>query len=540
MKRLFAYKPPQKWRLATILLVPVLLGFAHALGAVRLPLLERLDLIFYDHVVRSTMPNTLDGRITIVDIDESSLERLGHWPWSRDKVAALTLELLNRQQAAVVGFDLVFAEPDQSSGLDSLQALATGPLQNQKGFQEQLLKLAPQLDYDAQLAKALRGRVTVLGYYFTSDRDGQSRGVLPAPALTPKHLRGLPLAATTWNGHEGNHPIMAQSAMTAGFFNAISDADGVVRSMPLLAEYARQYYESLALAMFRSAIGRPSVRPIFAQTNAVGAYDTLRALELQDGARSLLIPVDQQLSTLIPFRGAPGPAGGSFRYVSAADVVQRALQVAELRDQIVLVGSTAPGLQDLRPTPVSYVYPGVEIHANMLSAVLDGRHSVRPDYAGVFDATQVFFVGLLLVFILPWLKPLRAIAVVGVVLALCISVHLGLLQLQGLAMPLANVLLMILTMAGMHLGYGYFFETRAKRKLASIFSTYVPPELVAQMVQQPERYTMQATHREMTVMFCDMRGFTALSEHMQPQQLQNLLNEVFSRLRNLCITLARL
>lgn len=519
-----------RWRRIAVTLLPLVFALLHVVGLLPLGVLERLDNIIYDTRLRATMPRTLDERIVIVDVDEKSLERVGHWPWGRDKLALLTRELFERQQVAVLGFDVVFAEPDGSSGLPRLQQLAQGPLRHQPGYREQLARLAPQLDHDGLFADALRGRPAVLGYYFTSDRDGRQRGTLPTPVLTSDQLRGRPLAATTWNGYGSNIDGLAQAAPLAGFFTAISDADGVVRSLPLLAEHDGHYYESLALAMFRALLGLPKVLAGYPPTPVAGSHETLQSIVLQQDGRSLALAVDDRLATLVPYRGEGGPRGGSYRYIAASDVLEGRLEPGALRDALVLVGTTAPGLQDLRVTPVGRVYPGVEVHANLLSAFLDGKNVVRPDYAMGFDIFQMLCAGLVLAFTLPLLSAGPAVAVSAVVVTALAGVNLWLYLSHGLALPLAAAMVMAMVSFALNMVYGYFVESRSKRNLASLFGTYVPPELVNEMVKQPEHYSMQAENRELTVMFCDMRGFTAMSERMEPLQLQALLNEVFSRL----------
>lgn len=513
-----------------VVLLPLLLALLHATGMLAVPVLERLDLLIYDARLRAAMPRTLDDRIAIIDIDEDSLERVGHWPWGRDKLARFTQELLERQQAAVIGFDVVFAEPDGSSGLASLQSLAQGPLRGQASFAAQLERIAPDLDFDARFARTLEGQNVVLGYYFTSDRDGRARGTLPAPALDPAYLQGRPLRSTTWSGHGSNIAVLARAAPVAGFFNAMNDDDGVVRSLPLLAEYQGQYYESLALAVFRVLLGMPEVRPGFAPGGAGAAAPALQAIELHQEGRSLPLPVDERLATLVPYRGPGGPQGGSFRYIPAADVLEGRLPAASLQGQIVLVGSTTPGLQDLRATPVGGAYPGVEAHANMIAGFLDGKSTVRPDYAIGFDVLQILGAGLLLAVALPLLSAGAAVSLSLGTLGGLVALNLWLYQVHGLAMPLAAVLAVVLLAYALNMSYGYFVESRAKRGLAQLFGTYVPPELVDEMVLEPERYSMQAASRDLTVMFCDMRGFTAMSERMEPVQLQALLNDIFTRL----------
>lgn len=518
------------WRRMAVTLVPLVFALLHISGVLQLQVLERLDHIIYDARLRATMPRTMDERIVIVDIDEKSLEQLGHWPWGRDKLAALTHELFERQQVAVLGFDVLFAEADGSSGLASLERLASGPLRSQPGFKEQLARLAPTLDHDALFAQALKGRPVVLGYYFTSDRDGRAKGVLPEPALPPERLRGLPLSSTTWTGYGSNIEILARAAPRAGFINSITDDDGVVRSLPLLVEHGGKYYESLALAMFRAFLGPSEVHPVYALAAPDGTYDILQSIEVRQDGRALALPVDDKLTAPIPYRGQGDVKGGSFRYVSAADVLAGKLAPSELQGQLVLVGSTTPGLRDLRATPVGKAYPGVETHANMLSAFLDGKSIVRPDYALGLDAAQLIGTGLLLAAVLPLLTASAAIALSVMVVAALTGVNVWFYVAHGLALPLATVIVMAVLAFTLNMVYGYFVESRTKRGLAALFGTYVPPELVDEMVKQPEKYTMQATSRELTVMFCDMRGFTAMSEQMDPVQLQQLLNDVFNRL----------
>jgi adenylate cyclase len=195
-----------------VTLLPLALVLLHVFGVFRLGLLDRVDELIYDARLKATMSRTLDDRIVIVDIDEQSLAEQGRWPWPRNKLAALTDELLLRQKVAVVGFDVVFAEPDESSGLAQLRRLAQGPLKDLPDFATQVQALTPSLDHDALFAQALKGRPTVLGYYFTSDRGGRTAGQLPKPAFSDVALKGASIAFTTWNGFGANLPVFADAA----------------------------------------------------------------------------------------------------------------------------------------------------------------------------------------------------------------------------------------------------------------------------------------------------------------------------------------
>jgi len=519
-------------RLATVLL-PLLLALMHATGVQRLELLTRLEAMAFDARLLALMPRTLDERIVILDIDEKSLAEIGHWPWSRNYLAQLVDRLFDEQQVAALGVDIVFAEPDDRSGLGQLKALAQGELRDDPRFLARLPELARRLDHDQRFADALRERPVVLGYYFTADRGALRSGRLPAPVLTDDGLKAqgqAPFQATAWDGFGSNIAKLAEAAPQAGFFNPVTDSDGVVRSLPLLARHEGGYYESLALALMRAVSGGATVVPIPAPgSGGQGAAPVLAGVGLELGGSRMSIAVDSRAAVLIPFRGPGGPQGGSFTYLSAADVVKGRLAPEALRDRIVLLGTTAPGLQDLRATPVGEAYPGVETHANLLSAWLDGHSLVQPDYAVGYEVAVLLLGGVLLLVGLPrlsaWWSAVLASALVGTLVAL----NLWLWGAHSLVLPVATPALMVVLAYVLHTSHAYFVESRAKRELALLFGSYVPPELVNEMVKAPERYSMRAEERELTVMFSDMRGFTQLSETMTAADMQALLNRVFGR-----------
>ena len=251
---------------------------------------------------------------------------------------------------------------------------------------------------------------------------------------------------------------------------------------------------------------------------------------IRQGDVSVALPVDARAGSLVPFRGAGGVRGGSFKYISASDLLSGRLPADSLNGKVVLVGTTAPGLMDLRTTPVGAAYPGVEVHANLISGFLDGNVLSRPDYAMGYELAVAVVSGLLLAALLPWLPAARAIVFSIGLMATVVALNFWLYVGHGLVFPLASALVMIASAFVLNMAYGYFAESRSKRELANLFGSYVPPELVDEMVKAPESYSMQAEARELTVLFCDMKGFTHLSESLSPEQLQQMLNRVFSRL----------
>jgi adenylate cyclase len=180
------------WSRIAVTLIPLIFALLHASGVMRIGVLQQLDDIIYDGRLRATMPKTMDERIVIVDIDEKSLAEVGRWPWGRNKLAELVEDLFERQKVTMLGFDVVFAEPDDSSGLKRLRQLAQSELKDQAGFAERLNQLQSVLDYDAAFARSLEKKAVVLGYYFTSDRDGRTSGALPAAGHAERQPAGAP------------------------------------------------------------------------------------------------------------------------------------------------------------------------------------------------------------------------------------------------------------------------------------------------------------------------------------------------------------
>ena len=501
-----------------------LLAMLHAAGAWSLPALHRLDEALYDLRLRLTMPRTLDERVVIIDIDERSLSQLGQWPWNRQRVAALVRELTERQQVAVLGLDTVFAEPDRSSGLQQLRHLARTELKDDPELGRWLERHGGALDEDSALARAVSQRPVVLGYYFTGDRQGRRSGVLPPPAAGLEPPPGM----LHWDGYGATIAPLAAAA-GAGFINALIDPDGRVRAVPLLAAFDDGLYESLALAMLRQGLGRSPLQLQLQQPDGQSS-GALSAVTVADGSRRLSIPVDARGTALVPYRGPGGPRGGSFRYIPAVDVLQGQLPPGSLKGRYALLGFTAPGLMDLRATPIGETYPGVEVHANLISGMLDGRVLSRPHDSSGHEALLLLALGTLLTLVLP-LRRLGGALALGLALAAALAaLDAGLYFGAGLMPPLATALVLTASALVVNLALGYFIENRARRELAQQFATYVPPELVRQMLRHPERYGMQARAQELTVMFCDLRGFTGLSETMEPLALQALLGDVLSRL----------
>lgn len=501
-------------------LLVVALFVANAARWIDLRAVDTLESIAYDVRLKLTMPGTVDPRVVVVDIDEKSLSEVGRWPWPRNRMADLLDALFDRYKVAVVGFDVTFPERDESSGLGVLEALARTELKDVPAFQSALGVLTPRLQFDAVFAQHLKGRAVILGYYFSNvaaEGKGLRQGVIPPPVLPAGSFKGRNVEFSRFPGYGGNLPELQAAAAGAGHFTPATDGDGVHRRVPLLAEFDGAYYEPLSLAIVRLLLQSPKIVPGFpTDTVLTRSYPGLEWVE----AGPVRIPVDERANVLVPYRGPER----SFPYVSAADVLAKRAPDDVLKDRIVLVGTTAPGLQDLRSTPVAPLYAGVEIHANLISGMLDGTIKQKPPYVIGAEVTLLVVAGLALALGLPLLDPMRA-TIGTVVVVLAVSVTNVVVWSKGnLVLPLASGLLMILLLYGLNVSWGYFVESRAKRKITGRFGQYVPPEIADEMSRNPDRFSMEGESRELSVLFSDVRGFTTISEGLDPKALSQLMN----------------
>jgi adenylate cyclase len=512
-----------RWLIGLALTAAAALQVTHYL---HMDLVERMDTGIADLRMRIEKP-VLDQNVVVVDIDTKSLTEVGRFPWSRDKVARLVSQLTEHYGVAGIGFDVSFPEPDTSSGYQVLQSLARRELKDVAGLDSQLARLEAQMDYDGLLAHAMEGHAVVLGYNVST--EAATKGVLPPPAFTVDDLNGRALDAFDSKGYEANIARLQAAAAGAGIFTALPDPDGVVRSTALLQKIGKGYYPTLSLATVAAALNARAIAPIWQ-----GTVDTLSDAERSNGGLDAIalfheqgriaIPVGAGLTTTVQFRGKGGPDGGAFRYVSAADVMAGRARKEHLENKIILVGTTAAGLNDLRATPVNAEYPGVEIHANVIKSILEESFKSRPDFALAIEFGQAVLAGVVLSFALAALPPLWSILLALAALAAASAFNYYLYTELDAVTNVAITLLLIAALFIFNVAWGYFFEVRRGRALVSRFGEYVAPELVAEMAENPEQYNMDGESRQLTVMFVDVRGFTTISEGLSPKQLREYIN----------------
>ena len=517
----FSNKWIKSYRLLACAVI-TLLFMAHTAHWLHIPTLQRMENILYDLRLRTMTVNTIDPRIVIIDIDEESLAKEGRWPWRRDKLSYLVDMLFDYYNVKLLGFDVVFSEPDTSGGVELLEKLASGPLQKDSDFLSTLETVRPQLSYDDMFAKSLENRPVVLGYFASHITEKTPEvGMLPASLASADQLPFSPLLFKE-QSYAANLPKLQTAAMSGGFFNNPNvDEDGVYRRLPLLVNYKGRIYEALSLALFRTLLGKPEIKFTTGEGYGKNNVDShLEGLEIE----SFHIPVDQSSTLLVPYRGRQG----SFPYVSATDVLNGVADVEKLKDKIVIVGTSAAGLLDLRVTPVQNVYAGVEVHANILSGLLDQTIKSRPSYILAIEFTELLLICLVAIFAFPRLSVLLSAVTFGVLLIVGIAFNFYCWTIWNLDTVLASPITLLTLLYGIQIFFGFFFESRKKRQMGNMFGQYIPPELVEQMSQSDEEFSLKGESREMTVLFSDVRGFTTISEGMEPQELCELINDILT------------
>ena len=486
----------------------------HIGGILPLPLLDTLENMAYDARLKLMLAESSDKHVVIIDIDEHSLDEIGHWPWNRDIIARINDNLFEHYRIKTIGFDIVFAEADEDEGAKFLQRMADGPLYDNAAFQLEYSKALSALKRDDIFSRSLENRKTILGFVMDTNTH---KGMLPEPvAILDDSLKDR-IAFIKAEGYTANLEILQSSALSAGFFdNPLIDDDGVYRRIPLLQEYEGVLYESLALALARTALDSPELELIVKSGPGVDTELLLDWLKIGE----LVIPVDEHAGVLIPYLGRKN----SFTYISAVDVLTHKAPVEELTGKIALFGASAPGLLDLRTTPLEAAFPGVEIHANLIQGILDQSVMHKPGYTSALEFTLIFVLGLALTFLLPLLSPLSGLLTASALLLFLIGGNLLVWCSYQLVLPVATPVLFVVVMFTLHMTYGFFVEARGKRQLTRLFGQYVPPELVDEMSKKPEAINLDGEIREMSVLFSDVRDFTAISESMEPKQLTRLIN----------------
>ncbi|MDQ2070716.1 CHASE2 domain-containing protein [Natronospira bacteriovora] len=499
-----------------LLLTGVLLALftAHAAGLVHIRAISHLENLAYDSRLRLGMPFSVDPNIVIVGVDEPSLAQEGRWPWPRDRMGVLVEALFQQYGARAVGLDVVFAEPQDGRRVSYAGQRGHSQWRSIGGWLEIPGETRQERSADEWLADALRGRAVGTAMLFRDGDDGRSVGVLPRPLMRWEQLpKGLePLESESYTA---NIPVVAEAAVSGFTDNPLLDSDGHYRRVPLLRNHGGQVYASFALQMAWLVLGdegRPRI-----QTNAHLLTQSQHALDIG----SIRIPMESDGGILVPFRGPRF----SFSYVSAAEVFNGTASKGLFEDRVVLVGAWASRLGQGYATPVAQSMPNIEVQANILSGLLEGRVLQRPSHAVLTEVVTLFLLGFLLTAAFLYLGSWGTVTAAIAALGLFSAANLIVWQAWSLVLPYASVALFIVALFVIHLIYTQIIEAHSRSQLSRVFGQYVPRELVEELSDHPQPVTLAGESRHMTVLFSDIHGFSGIAEALNPRQLAHLMNE---------------
>jgi adenylate cyclase len=452
--------------------------------------------------------------VVIADIDEASLKEIGQWPWPRTVIADLVTKL-RIAGAVAVGFDVLFAEPDRMS-----PAVAANSFRGLDA--ETREKLAALPNNDMVLADAIKNAGVVV--------VGQAGAAAPGPRddaqaspQTGFAVRGpdpRPFLVT-FAGLLRNIPSIEQAAAGRGLFSIDPERDGIVRRVPVVMEAQDALVPSLTMEMLR-VVGRSSA--ILVRTDQTG----VRAVAVP----GLEVPTDKNGQFWVHFnRHDPQ------RYVSAADILNGRVPPDHLRGRLVLIGTSAVGLLDIKTTPVEPAMPGVEVHAQILENVLTKSLLSSPGYAIGAEIVAAVVFGLAIIVAAPMLPAAIVAALGAILIAGLIGISWYFFVAHNLLIdftyPLISCWLIYLVLTFVN----YFREQQQRQQIRSAFGFYLSPPLVEQLARSPEKLVLGGEERRMTILFSDVRGFTSISEHYKddPQGLTRLMNRFLTPLTNAII-----
>ena len=484
-------------KISIVLVILALVVFFMDPHFLRFMELKALDLRM---VSRGQLPTT--GQVIIATVDEKSLSEIGRWPWSRSMTAKL-VDSLKEYGAKAVGFDIVFAEPEQSTGPSA----------------------------DAILAKSVKSAKNVsLGYFFhTSMKDVEF--------LTEEYINasgsligGSMYSMVREKGHEGDYNLItayapvpsikaiAESGENCGYFNAFPDPDGVIRWSPLVIKFQDNFYYSLPIALLMQYLDYPMIVLNLAEFGVDGVM-------LGD----LRIPTDEIGRLLINYLG---PAK-TFPHYSISDIIAGRLSPELIKGKIVIVGATATGIYDLRVTPFSPVYPGVELHATVVENILQGNFLEQSAWTTFIDICGIIVFGMIIGIAIPRLKALQGILLVMVLLGGFVAGNTLIFAKYNTWLNMVYPVLTMMTIYLVITVYRYFTEEREKKKIRGAFQYYLTASVINELLKDPTKLKLGGDKKDLTVMFSDIRGFTTISEKLTPEELVHLLNEYLTAMTDI-------
>ncbi len=504
---------------------------------------SQLDRQIYDIYLRANAGGEPSPAPAIIDIDEASLDAYGQWPWPRHMIASL-LQIATESGAAAIGLDIMFAEPDRTSPI-----VLQKSLYDIFGVEMTFNDLPPILeDNDKLFANVLQSTPSVLGSYiqFTlvNEDTGDTLNTFEIESTNLNHttsshseelaniIKNLPRNESVMermsenaieprvNLMQGNGIVLPLPELVStaplAYLNVAPDADGIIRSIPLVMQVENRLFISIGLRTLMRAL---NTRNIALESNEYG----LCAIHVQ----KYRIPVSPKGIFYIPFRGGRGV----YPYYSAKDILDGTIPPDELAGRVLFLGTSASGLLDIRATPFDSIYPGVENHATVVDAILSDRSITLPVWTPIAQIGLILITGI--------------VSTIAFGFAPAVVYLLLFMLLSGASMyfswylygkdifisPLYSIILTLFTLVIL-LGIRFFYEAKQKGQMKKAFSRYVSPEMVKRITDKGE-VILQGEEREVSLIFTDIRGFTSFSEALEPSQVVDVLNRYFTPMTRL-------
>jgi adenylate cyclase len=447
--------------------------------------------------------------VGIVDIDENSLTKYGQWPWPRTRIADLVTNL-TKLGAVVIAFDIMFAEPDRLN-----PDIAADTFRNLD--EETRAKLRALPSNDQFLAEAMQRSRVVLGETGLPAVRGELDKTLPETSFAVLGDNAQQFLFKL-SGLLRNTDVLEKVASGRGLLTINPERDGIVRRVPMIMVAQGVTMPSLSLEMLRVATGTET---ILIKTDPAG----IKSVQV----KGFQIPTDLNGQLWVHFAHSDRSI-----YLSPIDVLEGTVDPKKIKGKLVLVGTSAAGLNDIKTTPVDAVMPGVEIHAQVIEAALTHAVLSQPYYGPALEFFAAMLFGLLVIVFAPMFGPITLVLVGALFASLLIGTSWYFYTQQRLLIDFTYPLLSTTSIYLTLIFSSFVREQAQRRQIRSAFGQYLSPALVEQLAQSPEKLVLGGEEREMTIMFSDVRGFTTISESYKhdPQGLTALMNRFLTPLTN--------
>ena len=486
----------------------------------------------YQRMLPREIPPLETQPVTIVDIDERSLKEIGQWPWSRVDIARIIVNLIN-SGARAVAFDMVFAEGDRTSP----------PIVAETAYgldDETKAKLKKLPSHDAVLAglikqmraqKKMRGKIEEIGRVVLGQavefREVQNENAVrnppPADAVAWIGLRKGAMKPTSalpnFIQMVRNIPELDDVALSRGLFSLLPEPDGIVRRVPTFFMNGENFYPALGIELLRAAE--------FAGTAAVVTdIDGVREVRIRKYPKGIHKIGTDQKGRVWPYFSKRDYG----KYLPAADVINGKFDKSRVKNKMIIVGTSATGLLDIRSTPVDSFIPGVEVHAQFVEAILDNKLLLRPAYIKGAEIILLLATGLIMIILVPWIGAKWTLGLFAAVAGGTAYSSWYLFTNELVLMDAGFVVVAILLIYTQLTYTGYAREEAQRRQVRDAFGFYLAPAMVEKLADDPTQLTLGGETRDMTMLFCDVRGFTTISEQFDAEGLTTLINKLLTPL----------